>query len=143
MQAKTDKVAEKDYLDLLDISAKFGEEEDNQLFKWVRHLHLDYENGNLGPRIAAHVREVGVDVERVLSEEIHNESFSPDTRDSFKPVVTFQPFFIQVLKRVVDLVLMVLLLHAMMDQEERGPMMVVILEMMVEIMQIDNKANIH
>ena len=30
-----------------------------------------------------------------------------------------------------------------MAQEERGPIMVVILEMMVEIMQIDNKVNIH
>ena len=30
-----------------------------------------------------------------------------------------------------------------MPQEERGPMMVVILEMMVGIMQIDNKVNIH
>ena len=29
MQAETDKVVEKDYLDLLDISAEFGEEEDN------------------------------------------------------------------------------------------------------------------
>ena len=29
-----------------------------------------------------------------------------------------------------------------MAQEERGPMMVVILEMMVGIMQIDNKVNI-
>ena len=33
MQLETDKVAENNYLDLLDISAKFGEEEDNQLFK--------------------------------------------------------------------------------------------------------------
>ena len=30
-----------------------------------------------------------------------------------------------------------------MDQEERGPMMVVILEMMVGIFQINNKVNIH
>ena len=30
-----------------------------------------------------------------------------------------------------------------MAQEERGPMMVVILEMMVGILQIDNKVNIH
>ena len=30
-----------------------------------------------------------------------------------------------------------------MVQEDRGPMMVVILEMMVGIMQIDNKVNIH
>ena len=76
MQAEADKVAEKDYLDLLDISAEFGEKEDNQLFQWVRPLHLDDENGNLDPRIAAHVREAGVDVERVLSEKVHSESFS-------------------------------------------------------------------
>ena len=50
-----DKVAEKDYIDLLDILAEFSEEEDNQLFQWVRPLHLDDENGNPDPRIAAHV----------------------------------------------------------------------------------------
>ena len=83
MQAKTDKVTEKNYLDLLDISIEFGEEEDNQLFQWVRPLHLDDEDGNPDPRIASHVREAGVDVDRVLSEEIHSESFSQDTRDSF------------------------------------------------------------
>ena len=83
MQVETDKVAEKDYLDLLDISGEFSEEEDNQLFQWIRPLHLDDENGNLDPRIAAHVREAGVDVERVLFEEVHSESFSQDTRDSF------------------------------------------------------------
>ena len=49
MQAETDIVVEKDYLDLLDFSAEFGEEEDNQLFQWVRPLHLDDENGNPGP----------------------------------------------------------------------------------------------
>ena len=88
MQAETDKVAENDYLDLLDISAKFGEEEDNQLFQCVRPLHLDDENGNPNPRITAHVREAGVDVDQVLSEEVHSESFSQDTRDSFQSVVT-------------------------------------------------------
>ena len=55
MQSEIDKVAEKNYLDLLDISADFGEEEDNQLFQWVRPLHLDDEDGNPDPRIAAHV----------------------------------------------------------------------------------------
>ena len=93
MQAKIDKVAEKDYLDLLDIPAEVGEEEDNQLFQWVRPLHLDDENGNPDPRIAVHVREAGVDVERVLSEEVYSESFNQDTRDSFQPVVTSRPSF--------------------------------------------------
>ena len=39
MQAETDKVAENEYLDLLDILAEFGGEEDNQLFQWIRPLH--------------------------------------------------------------------------------------------------------
>ena len=82
MEAENDRVAEKDYLDLLDISAEVGEEEDNQLFQWVRPIHLDDEVGNPDPRIAAHAREFGVNVERVLSEEVHSESFSKDTNDS-------------------------------------------------------------
>ena len=31
-----------------------GEEEDNQLFQWVRPTHLDDEVGNLDPQIAIH-----------------------------------------------------------------------------------------
>ena len=72
MQVEINKVVEKGYLDLLNISAEFGEEEDNQLFQWIRPLHLDDENGNPNPQIAAHIREAGVDVERVLSKEVHN-----------------------------------------------------------------------
>ena len=49
MEAEQDKVAEKDYLDLLDIATEVGEEEDNQLFQWVRPLHLDDEVGNPDP----------------------------------------------------------------------------------------------
>ncbi|RVX18949.1 hypothetical protein CK203_006858 [Vitis vinifera] len=63
-------------LDLLDIATEVGEEEDNQLFQWVRPLHLDDEDGNPDPRITAHVREAGVDVDRVLSEEVHTDSFN-------------------------------------------------------------------
>ena len=54
---------------------------------------MDDEYGNLDPRIAAHVRETGVDVKRVLSEEVHNESFNLDTRDSFQSFVTSRPSF--------------------------------------------------
>ncbi|RVW22823.1 hypothetical protein CK203_103197 [Vitis vinifera] len=57
MEAEHDKVAEKDYLDLLDIATEVGEEEDNQLFQWVRPLHLDDDDGNPDPRIAAHVEK--------------------------------------------------------------------------------------
>ncbi|KAL6318099.1 hypothetical protein AAG906_035244 [Vitis piasezkii] len=51
MEIENDQVAEKDYLDLLDISAEV---------------------------------EFGVDVERVLFEKVHSESFSKDTKDSFQ-----------------------------------------------------------
>ena len=64
MEAETDKVAETNFLDLLEISAEFGEEQDNQLFQWVIPLHLDDEDRNPDPRIASHVREAGVNVER-------------------------------------------------------------------------------
>ena len=57
----------------------------------------------------------------------------------FSPLSLLDPHLIQVLNIVVDLIL----LQAMMSQEERGPMIVVILEMMVGIMHIDNKVNIH
>ena len=93
MEAKTDKVAENNFLDLLEISAEFGEEYENQLFQWVRPLHLDDGDGNPDPQIVAHVLEAGVNVERVLSEEVHSESFSQDTRVSFQPIVTSRPFF--------------------------------------------------
>ena len=54
---------------------------------------MDDEDGNPDPRIATHVREDGVDVNRVLSEEVHSESFNQDTRDSFQPAVTSRPSF--------------------------------------------------
>ena len=43
METENDKVAKKDFFDLLDISTEVGEEEDNQLFQWVRPFHLDDE----------------------------------------------------------------------------------------------------
>ena len=98
MEVENDKVAEKDYLDLLYIIVEVGEEEDSQLFQWVRPLHLDDENGNPNPQIVAHVQETGIDVERVLFEEVHTDSFNQDTRDSFlqgtsQPTVTSWPSF--------------------------------------------------
>ena len=61
----------------------------------------------------------------------------------FNPLSLLDLLLIQVLNIVVDLVLLVLILQAMMTLDDRRPMMGVILEMMVGIMQIDNKVNIH
>ena len=84
METENDRVAEKDYPDLLDILVEMGEEKENQLFQCVRPIHLDDEVGNPNLQIAAHAREFGVDVERVLSEEVHSESVSKDVEDSFQ-----------------------------------------------------------
>ena len=59
-EAKTDKVAKINFLDLLEISAELGEEEENQLFQWVRPLHLDDEDGNPDPRMS-HPTFIGCD----------------------------------------------------------------------------------
>ena len=61
----------------------------------------------------------------------------------FNSLLLLDPLLIQVLNIVVDQVLLVVLLQVMIVQEERGPMMVMILEMMVGILQIHNKVNIH
>ncbi|RVW93820.1 hypothetical protein CK203_028135 [Vitis vinifera] len=50
--------------------SRWVKEEDNQLFQWVRLIHLHDEVGNPDPRIAAHAREFGVNVEHVLSGRI-------------------------------------------------------------------------
>ena len=49
MEVENDKVIEKDYLDLLDILVEVGEEENNQLFQWVRTLNLYDEVKNFDP----------------------------------------------------------------------------------------------
>ena len=55
MEAETDKVVENNFLDLLEISVEFAEEDENRLFQWVRPLYLNDEEGNPNPRIATHV----------------------------------------------------------------------------------------
>ena len=38
MEVETDKVVENNFLDLLEISVEFGEENENQLFQWIHEL---------------------------------------------------------------------------------------------------------
>ena len=54
------------------------------MFQWVKPIQLDDEVGNPNPWIVTHAQEFGVDVERVLSKEVHNESFTKDIEDSFQ-----------------------------------------------------------
>ena len=52
---------------------------------------MDDEIENPDPWIAAHAREFGVDVDQVLLKEVHSESFSKDTDDSFKATLNSHP----------------------------------------------------
>ena len=81
IEVENDKVVDKDSIDLLEISTKVGEEEDNKLFQWVRPLHLDDDDENFDPGIATHAREFGVNVEQGLSEEVHSEKFNKDNEN--------------------------------------------------------------
>ena len=102
MEAETDKVAENNFLDLLEISAEFGEEEENQLFQWVRPLHLDDEDGNPDPRIAAHVREAGVNVEQIYLKKFIVKVLVKTRGTHFNPLLLLDPLLIQMLNIVVD-----------------------------------------
>ncbi|RVW94931.1 hypothetical protein CK203_034509 [Vitis vinifera] len=52
-------------------------------------------------------REFGVDVDQVLSEEVHSETFSKDTDDSFGATLNSHPSFDSTMfGKVVDLVLL-------------------------------------
>ena len=52
---------------------------------------MDDEIENPDPWIAAHAREFGVDVDQVLLKEVHSESFSKDTDDSFEATLNWHP----------------------------------------------------
>ena len=142
MQAETDKVAENDYLDLLNISTKFGEE---RIINYSNRLDLSIQMKKM--EILIHELLHMFEKQVLMLTRFYLKKFivkvSVKTREThFSPLSLLDPLLIQVLNIVVNLVFLVLLLQAMMTQDERGPMMVVILEIMVEIMQIDNNNSI-
>ena len=91
IEVENDKVVNKDSIDLLEISTKVGEEEDNKLFQWVRPLHLDDDDANFDLGIVAHAREFGVNVDQGLFEEVHSERFNKDNENSFEVALNSQP----------------------------------------------------
>ena len=137
MQAETDKVAKKNYLDLLGISTEL-----------VKKRIINYFNGldlsiwMMKMKILIHELLHMFKKHVLMLTMFYLKKFivkvSVKKREThFSPLLLLDPLLIQVLNIVVDLVLSVLLLQVMMTQEVRRPMMVVILEMMVGILQID------
>ncbi|KAK2635735.1 hypothetical protein Ddye_030527 [Dipteronia dyeriana] len=70
MAAEKDKVDETDFMDLLQVDAEAGDDNDNPFFDWVRHAYLDDDEGNLDPQIASHARDMGINVEQMIRDEV-------------------------------------------------------------------------
>ncbi|XP_050151641.1 uncharacterized protein LOC126626366 [Malus sylvestris] len=73
-EAEIDHVDRGDPLDVFDIVGEDDDTEGNQLFQWIRPLHLDDDEGNPAPRVAEEARNEGINVERVLEEEVRSSS---------------------------------------------------------------------
>ncbi|KAM1329377.1 hypothetical protein ACFX2F_013556 [Malus domestica] len=69
-EAEIDHVDRGDRLDVFDIVAEDDDTEGNQLYQWIIPLHLDDDEGNPAPTVAKKVCNEGINVERVLAEEV-------------------------------------------------------------------------
>ena len=143
MEAETDKVVENSFLNLLETLAELANKTRINYFN-----RLDLSIQMMKIEILIHELLHMFEKQMLMLSGFHLKKFIVKvlvkTRGThFNPLLLLDPLLIQVLNIVVDQVLLVLLLQVMMTQEERGPMMVVILEMMVGILQIHNKVNIH
>ncbi|KAM1649929.1 hypothetical protein ACFXTN_002698 [Malus domestica] len=85
-EAEIDHVDRGDPLDVFDIVGEDDDTEGNQLFQWIRPLHLDDDEGNPAPRVAEEARNEGINVERVLEEEVGSSS-----SDSFEELLHPRP----------------------------------------------------
>ncbi|KAM1202958.1 hypothetical protein ACFX2J_018836 [Malus domestica] len=73
-EAEINHVDRGDPLDVFDIVGENDDTEGNQLFQWIRPLHLDDDEGNPAPRVAEEARNEGINVERVLEDEVESSS---------------------------------------------------------------------
>ncbi|CAN6585860.1 unnamed protein product [Malus baccata var. baccata] len=85
-EAEIDHVDRGDPLDVFDIVGEDDDTEGNQLFQWIRPLHLDDDEGNPAPRVAEEARNEGINVERVLEEEVGSSN-----ADSFEELLQPRP----------------------------------------------------
>ncbi|KAK0590065.1 hypothetical protein LWI29_022295 [Acer saccharum] len=74
MTAEKDKVDKTDFMDLLQVPAEAGDDNENPFFDWVRPAYLDDDEGNPDPQIASHARDMRINVEQVIREEVGVDS---------------------------------------------------------------------
>ncbi|XP_068315293.1 uncharacterized protein [Pyrus communis] len=78
-EVEIDHVDRGDPLDVFDIVVEDDDTKGNQLYQWIRPLHLDDDEGNPALRVAEEARNERINVERVLEEEVGSSN-----ADSFK-----------------------------------------------------------
>ncbi|KAK2653019.1 hypothetical protein Ddye_012875 [Dipteronia dyeriana] len=69
-QAEKDKVNETDFIDLFQVVAEAREDSENLIFDWVRPTSLDDDDISPDQHIASHARDMGINVEHVIREEV-------------------------------------------------------------------------
>ncbi|KAK2638399.1 hypothetical protein Ddye_026194 [Dipteronia dyeriana] len=65
-----DKLIETDFMDLLQVVAEAGDNNENLIFDWVRPASLDDGDGSPNQHISSHARDMRINVEQVIREEI-------------------------------------------------------------------------
>ncbi|KAK3189407.1 hypothetical protein Dsin_028968 [Dipteronia sinensis] len=70
MAAEKDKVNGTDFIDLFQVPAEAGDDNDNLIFGWVRPTSLEDDEGNPDPHIASHARDMGINVDQMIREEV-------------------------------------------------------------------------
>ncbi|KAM2947694.1 hypothetical protein FF1_034802 [Malus domestica] len=85
-EAEIDHVDRGDPLDVFDIVAEDNDTEGNQLYQWIRPLHLDDDEGNPTPRVAEEACNERINVKRVLAEEVGSSS-----ADSLEELLRLRP----------------------------------------------------
>ncbi|CAL2256638.1 unnamed protein product [Prunus armeniaca] len=84
-EAEMNKVAENDYIDLLDIAGQPSDDDNNPIQQWIMTAHLDDEQGNPDAVIAQHAAQEGLDVDRVIFEDVRSGDTSSFERDMLGP----------------------------------------------------------
>ena len=70
LEAERNRVEETEFLDLLEIAVHPNNDDEDPLYQWVRPTHLDDDGGNPDPRVITRARDYGINVEKVLEEEV-------------------------------------------------------------------------
>ena len=68
--AEKDKVNETDFINLLQVAAEAGDDNENPIFDWVRPASLDDDEGNPDSHIDSYAQDMGINVEQVIIEEV-------------------------------------------------------------------------